>query len=180
MIVGAVIGEDGGAVEGAVGVGEVEPAFVADARGALATHADSDDVSRAVEEVFAERDEGLVAHFLDERVHRHGVDEFRVFYACAVLQADCLIVCVNRLDGAVGAELGLLFGQSLRNSNPDGARAAVGWEAESCVWAPVAGRFLEDHVFGYGLDIWSCHTLAQPLALHLRALAPRILRRFWL
>ncbi len=74
LVVGGVVGEDGGAVEGAVGFGEVEPAFVAYAGGALAAYADADYVGGRVEEIFAEGDEGFVAHHLDERVDAHGVD----------------------------------------------------------------------------------------------------------
>ena len=44
LVVGGVVGEDCGAVEGAVHVWEVEPAFVAYAFGTLASDADADDV----------------------------------------------------------------------------------------------------------------------------------------
>jgi len=44
LVVGGVVGEDGGAVEGTVFFGEVEPALVTNGGGSLASNADSDDV----------------------------------------------------------------------------------------------------------------------------------------
>ena len=49
LVVGGVVGEDGGAVEGAVVFREVEPAFVADAFRALASDTDANNVSGGVE-----------------------------------------------------------------------------------------------------------------------------------
>ena len=49
LIVWGVVGEDGGAVEGAVVFWEIEPAFIADTFGALATDTDADNVSGGVE-----------------------------------------------------------------------------------------------------------------------------------
>ena len=95
LVVGTVVGEDGGAVEGAIVFWEVEPAFVADALGALATDADADDVGGGVEEVFAEGDELFVAHFLDKGVNGHGVDQFLVPDRLAIFQGDGFGVCVD-------------------------------------------------------------------------------------
>lgn len=50
LVVGRVVGEDGGAVEGAVVLGEVEPALVTDALGTVATDTDTNDVGAAVEQ----------------------------------------------------------------------------------------------------------------------------------
>ena len=49
LVVGGVVGEDGGAVEGAVVFREVEPAFVANTFRALAANADTNNVSGGVE-----------------------------------------------------------------------------------------------------------------------------------
>lgn len=138
MVIGGVVGKDGGAVEGAIVFGEVEPAFITDAFGALAADADADDVGGAVEEVFGEGDEGLVAHFLDEGVDGHCVDEFLVLDCLAVLEGDRLCVCVDGFDRAMLAEHFVLFGDSFSDSNPDSACAAIGREAEGGVGTPVA------------------------------------------
>ena len=121
-----------------------------------------------VEEVFGEGDEGFVAHFLDEGVHAHGVDEFLVANRFAILESHKFAVCVDFGDRSVGSEFGVLFGQSVGDGDPDAACAAVGWEAEGCVGAPVTGGLLQDDVLGYGLEIWRSYSLAEPLALHLQ------------
>ena len=138
LVVGGVVGEDGGAVEGAVVLGEVEPAFVADAFGPLAADADADDVGGAVEEVFGEGDEGLVAQFLDEGVDGHGVDEFLILDSLAVLEGDDLCVCVDGFDTTLLAEHLVLLGDGLSDRNPDGACASMGREAEGGVGTPIA------------------------------------------
>lgn len=167
LVVGGVVGEDGGAVEGAVVFREVKPAFVADAFGAGAADADADDVGGGVEKVFGEGDEVGLVHFLDEGIDAHGVDEFLIADCFAVFEGDDFIVSVDCLDGAVGAELGPLFGDGVGYGNPDSTGAAVGREAKCRVWAPIAGRLLKDHILGDGLEIWRCYPLAEPLALHL-------------
>ena len=169
MVVGGVVGEYGGAVEGAVGLGEVEPAFVADAFGTLAADAYADDVCRGVEEFFAEGDERFVANFLDEGVDSHGVDEFIIVDAFTVFEAHDLGVCVNALDRAMGAKLGLLFGNGICYSNPYGTCTAVSWEAEGGVGTPVAGGLLQYDILCDILEIRSRYTFAEPLALHLRS-----------
>ncbi len=52
-------------------------------------------MSGRVEEVFAQGDEGLVVHFLDEGVHSHGCDEFFVFDRVAILESDFFRVGVD-------------------------------------------------------------------------------------
>lgn len=167
LVVGRVVGEDGGAVEGAVVFGEVEPAFVADPLGAGAANANADDVGGGVEEVFAEGDEVRLVHFLDERVDGHGADEFLVGNGLAVLEGDYFAVGVNGFHGTVRTKLRLFLGNGVCYCNPNAACATVGREAESCVGTPVAGGLLEDDVLGHGLQIWSGDTLAEPLTLHL-------------
>jgi len=167
LIVGRVIREDGGAVERAVFFWEVEPAFVADAFRPLAADTNANDVRAGVEETSGEGDERLVAHHFDEGVDAHGVDEFGVANCFAIGQMYEFVVCVYALDGTVGAELSVLFGESFGDCDPDGACPTVGWEAEGCVGTPVAGGLLQDDIFGHGLEVWGGYSLAEPLALHL-------------
>lgn len=171
LVVGGVVGEDGGAVEGAVVLGEVEPAFVADAFRALAADADADDVGGAVEEVFGEGDEGLVAHLLDEGVDGHCVDEFLVLDRLAVLKGDDLCICVDGFDTALLAEHFVLLGDGLSDSNPDGASTAMGRKAEGGVGTPVACCLLKNNILGDGLDIRGRYSLTQPLTLHLHSIS---------
>ena len=139
LVVGRVVGEDRGAVEGTVVLGEVEPAFVADSFRTLAADTDADNVGCAVEEAFAEGDEFFVAHGFDEVVDGHGVDEFFVVYGCAVAEEDAVAFCVYELDVAVLAEAGLFFWEGFGDVDPDVAGTAVCWETEGCVWAPASG-----------------------------------------
>lgn len=122
-----------------------------------------------VEEVFGEGDKVGVFHFLDEGVDGHGVDEFLVTNCFSIFERDDFVVGVDFLDGTVGAELSLFFGDGVGYGDPDAAGAAVSWEAEGSIGAPVAGRLLENNVFGDGLEIGSCNALTEPLALHLKA-----------
>lgn len=78
LVVGRVVGEDGGTVEGAVVFDKVQPALVADALGTLATDADTNDVGGGVEQRLDHVLQRLVLHGLSQVVERHGVDEFLV------------------------------------------------------------------------------------------------------
>ena len=167
LVVRRVVGEDGGAVEGAVVFGEVEPALVADAFRALAADADADDVRAGVEEAFAEGNEILVADLLGQGVDGHGRDELLVGDRLACFEDHLLGVGVDLLDGAVLAESRLFFGDRFGDFDPDGAGAAARGEAKGRVGAPVASRFPEDDVFGDEFDVWFGDALAQPFALHL-------------
>lgn len=120
-----------------------------------------------VEEVFAEGDEFLVAHFFDEGVDPHGGNEFLVADGFTILEGDDFVVGVDFLDGPVGAKLGVLFGKGVGHGDPDATGTTVGWEAEGGVWSPVAGCLLENDILGDGLEIWGCDTFTEPLALHL-------------
>ena len=142
LVVGGVVGEYGGAVEGAVVFREVEPAFVADAFGALAADTDADNVGGGVEQVLAEGDEGLVAHFLNQRVDRHGVDEFFVADCFAAFESYEFVVCVHFGYCGMRAKHGLLFRNSFSHGDPDGACSAVSRESEGGIRAPVAGCLL--------------------------------------
>ncbi len=126
----------------------------------MAADADADDVRGGVEEVFAEGDEGFVAHFLDERVDAHGVDKLLVVDGFTGLEYYYFGVCVDALDGPVGTKLGLLFWKSIRNRNPDVASTAVSWETERGIWSPVAGCLLQNDVLCDILEIGSCNALA--------------------
>ena len=167
LVVGGVVAEDGGAVEGAVILGEVEPALVADAFGARAADADADDVGGGVEEAFAEGGELLVLHLLDKGIDAHCGDEFLVFDRLAVFEGHTLSGSVHLGDGTILAVDAFFLGESVCNGDPDTACAAMGREAEGGIWTPVAGCFLEDHVLGDGLEIWGSDTFTKPLTLHL-------------
>lgn len=167
LVVRAVVGEDGGAVEGAVVFGEVEPAFVADAFGARAADADANDVRAAEKEFGGEGDEVLVAHFLAERVDSHGVDHLVVFDFGAVGQEGDVRFSVNLLDSTMLAEALLVVWDSVGDGNPDASSAVSSWETEGRVWSPVPGSLVEDYVLDRLLDVWSGNSLTEPLALHL-------------
>lgn len=167
LVVGGVVGEDGCAVEGAVILGEVEPALVADTLWAVATDTDTNDVGGAVEETLGQADELLVAHGLSKEIDRHGADQLLVLDRGAVLERDLLGVGVDLGDGAMLTESAIVLGQSVGNGNPDATGAANGREAEGGVGAPVACSLVEDDVGDDLLDIRSSDTLTEPLALHL-------------
>lgn len=167
LVVWGVVGEDGGAVEWAVVLGEVEPALVADAFRAVATDTDTNDMSAAVEKTLREADQVLVAHGLSEEVDAHGADELVVLDGGSVLEGNFVGVGVNLGDGTVLAEAALVFGKSVGDGNPDTTGTTNGWETESRVWSPVARGLLEDDVLGDRLEVWSCNALTEPLALHL-------------
>ena len=150
LVVRGVVAEDGGAVEGAVVFGEVEPALVADAFRAGAADADTEDVGGRVEEAFAEGGELLVLHLLDEGVDAHCGDEFLVFDRLAVFEGHTFSGGVYLGDGTVLAVDAFFFGESVCNGDPDTTCAAMGREAEGSIGTPVSGRLLEDHVLGDG------------------------------
>jgi hypothetical protein len=167
LVVGRVVGEDGGAVEGAVVLGEVQPALVTDALGALTADTNTDNVGGAVEEAAGELLQLLVAHGLGEVVDGHGVDHLLVVDSGTVTEEDTVVVGINKVDTAVLTEAGVLLGESVGDANPDGTSTAPGREAESGVGSPVASSLLEDNVLGDGLEVGCGDTLTEPLALHL-------------
>lgn len=176
LVLGRVVGEDGGAVEGAVVLGEVEPALVADALRALATDTDTDDVSGAVEETLGELLELGVAHGLGEEVNGHGVDHLLVVDGGAVAEKDTVVLSVDKVDTAVLTEASVLLGNGVGNTNPDGASATLSREAEGGVGSPVAGGLLENDVLGDLLEVGCCDTLTEPLALHLLSVSVPFLK----
>lgn len=176
LVVGGVVGEDGGAVEGAVVLGEVQPALVADALGTQATDTDTDDVGGAVEEALGELLALLVAHGLGQVVDGHGVDQLLVVDGGAVAEEDAVAVGIDELDVAVLAVAGLLFREGFGDVDPDVASSADSRETESGVGTPVTGGLLEDDVLGDGLEVGSGDTLTEPLALHLIVLSVSLLQ----
>ena len=144
----------------------------------MAAQPDADNVRGGVEEVFAEGDEGFVAQFLDERVDRHGVDQFVVVDHLPTCEGDDFRVRADGFDDAVGTELGLFFGESFCYCDPDTACTPVGWETEGGVGSPVSGGLLQDNILCDGLEIWGCDTLTEPLALHLVFFSPSVAVRF--
>ena len=182
LVVGGVVGEDGGTVEGAVVLGEVQPALVADSLGTRATDTNTDDVGGGVEELLAEGNELLVAQLLREGIHGHGGHELLVADGGAIRHGDGLVAGVDLADLALVTEAGLLLGDSVGDGNPDATGTAAGGETESSVGTPVTGGLVEDDVGGHGLDVRGSDTLAQPGTLHLRRpvsiwLVPVILER---
>lgn len=167
LVVGGVVGEDGGTVERSVVLGEVQPALVTDALRALTSQTDTNDVGRRVVQTLAEADELLVAHGLDELVHSHGGDELLVLDGGAVGELDGLLGSINLADLTVLAEAGLLLGESVGNSNPDTTGTIASREAESGVGAPVTSDLVQDDVLGDELQVGGSNTLTQPLSLHL-------------
>lgn len=167
MVVGGVVGEDGGTVEGAVVLGEVQPALVANALRALASDTDTDNVGGGVVETLGEGDELLVAHLLDKVVNSHGVDELVVANGAAVGKGDNLLLSIDLGDLTSLAESLLLLGESLGDGDPDTTGTITGRESESGVGAPVTGNLAKEDVLSDPLDIRSSDSLAEPLALHL-------------
>ena len=177
MVIGGVVGEDGGAVEGAVGLGEVEPAFVAYPFGTLTTDADPDYVGGGVEEVFAEGDEGFVAHFLDEGIDGHGVDKFLVVDSIAIFESHDFRVCINFPNISICTKSRLLFRECVSYRYPDGSSPTVSRETEGGIRSPIAGGLLQNDVLRDIFEVWCCNALAQPLALHLHRSAFSLLMR---
>lgn len=167
LVVWGVVGENGGAVEGAVVLGEVQPALVANALGALATDTNTNDVGGGVVETLGESDQLLVAHLLNEVVNSHGVDQLVVADGGAVLEGDNLLVGIDLCDLALLAIALVLLGQSVGNGDPDTTSTISGGEAECGVGAPVTGSLVEDNVAGHQLNVGGGDTLAEPLTLHL-------------
>ncbi|KAH0194592.1 Udp-Galactopyranose mutase in complex with Udp, partial [Aureobasidium melanogenum] len=167
LVVRRVVGEDGGAVEGAVVLGEVKPALVADALGAVTADTNTDNVGAAVEETLGELVKVVVAHGLGEEVDRHGRDELAVLDGGTILESNGVGIGVNLGDSGVRAVHGLLLGKSVGDGNPDTTSTTLGREAESGIGAPVAGSLVQDDVLGDSLEVGSSDTLTEPLALHL-------------
>lgn len=167
LVVGGVVGEDGGTVERSVVLGEVEPALVTNALGAFASQTNTNDVGGRVVQTLAEADELLVAHGLDQLVNSHGGDELLVLDGGAVGQLDGLLLGVNLADLTVLAESRLLLGEGVGDSDPDTTGTVASREAESGVGAPVTGNLVQNDVLGDKLHVGGGDTLAEPLSLHL-------------
>ena len=168
LVVGGVVGEDGGTVEGAVILGEVEPALVTDSLGTSATDTNTDDVGRRVEELLGQTDQLLVAHHLGKMINGHGGDELLVSDGGAILQGYCSVVGVHLDHGALLTEASFLLGDSVGNGNPDTTSTAAGREAESGVRTPVTGGLVQDNVGSHSLDVGGSDTLTEPSTLHLK------------
>src|SRR3569833_3436578 len=120
------------------------PALIADPLRPLASDADPDDMSGRVEKILGELHKLLVAHFFDQLVHRHGVDELPVLDRGAVLHGDELLLGVHLGDFARLPEPLLLLGESLGYGDPDAAQTIAGREAERGVRAPASGHLVQD------------------------------------
>jgi hypothetical protein len=167
LIVGGVVGENCGAVEGAVVFREVEPALVANSLRPGTADADTNDVSGGVEKALAEINELLVPHALNEGIDGHGVDEFFVVDSCPVAKEYAMPFSIDELDTAVFTEASLCWRDGFGDLNPDVPSAAMGWEAECRVGTPVTGGLLEDGVLSDEFEVGGSHTFAEPSTLHL-------------
>ena len=167
LVVRGVVGEDGGTVEGAVVLGEVQPALVTDALGADTTDTNTDNVGGGVEELLGEGHQLLVVHGLSQEVDGHGGDQLLVADGGTVGQGDGLVVGVDLADLALIAEAGVLLGDGVGHGNPDTTGTVAGGEAEGSVGAPVTGGLVQDDVGGHGLEVGGGDTLTEPSALHL-------------
>lgn len=168
LVVGGVVGEDGGTVEGAVVLREVQPALVTDALRALTSDTDTNDVSGRVVELLGEGHELLVAELLSKVVNSHGVDELVVANGATVGEVGNLLLGIDLGDLTLLAESLLLLGDGLSDGDPDTTGTITGGESEGSVGAPVTGNLVEDNVLGDKLSVRSGDTLTEPLALHLR------------
>lgn len=167
LVVWRVVGEDGGAVEWAVILGEVQPALVTNALWSLAAETDTNNVGGGVEETLAEIDELLVAHELDELIDSHGVDQLLVVDDCAVAEVYLVAVGINLGDLAVVTVSCLGVWQCLCDGLPDTTGTVSCGEAEGGVGAPVSCGLVVDDVVDDTLDVGGGDTLSKPLALHL-------------
>lgn len=135
-VVRRVVGEDGGAVEGRVVFGEVEPALVTDARGKDATDSDTDNVRRREDELARDGAEVLcLVDDLGDEVERGGRDHRAVRDGGAVRKVGNLLVSLDTLDRLVEGEA--LLRESLGDGLPDTSSTVTGREAESGVGTPV-------------------------------------------
>jgi hypothetical protein len=167
LVVGGVVGEDGGAVEGAVVLREVQPALVTDAVRAGTTDTNTNNVGGGVEELLGEGHELGVIHGLGEVVDCHGGNKLLVTNGGAISQGDGLVVGIDLFDLVLGAVAGVLLGDGVGNGDPDTTGTVASRETESSVGTPVTGGLVEDDVGGHSLDIGGSDTLTEPSALHL-------------
>lgn len=142
LVVRGVVGKDGGTVEVAVVLGEVQPALVTNALRALTTNTNTDNVSSRVEETLGEADELLVANLLGEVVNSHGADELAVSDCGTVSKVDDLLLGVNLGDLTSLAEALLLLGDGVGNSSPDTTSTVTGRESKGGVGAPVTSNLV--------------------------------------
>lgn len=167
LVVGGVVGEDSGTVEGTVVLGEIQPALVTDALRALASDTDTNNMGSGVVKLLGEADKLLVAELLGEVINGHGVDELVITDGAAIGEVGNLLLGVDLGDLTLLAESLLLLGNGLSDGNPDTTGTITGGESESSVGAPVTSDLVEDNVLGNELSIGGSDTLTEPLALHL-------------
>lgn len=185
LVVGGVVGEDGGTVEGTVVLGEVKlvpslvdplsvmrrtktyPALVSNALRTLSTNTNPNDVGGRVEELLGVVDELLVTDLLAQGINSHGGDELLVTDGGTIGQSDNLRVGVHLSDLSVLTEASLLLGESVGDGNPDTTGTVTGRETEGSIRTPVTGSLVQDDVGGHSLDIRGGDTLTEPSALHL-------------
>ena len=84
----------------------------------------------------------MVAHFLNERVHGHGVDQFLIADCFAAFESYEFVVCVDFGYCGMRAKHGLLFGKGFGHGDPDSACSAMSRESEGSIRTPIAGCLL--------------------------------------
>ena len=167
LVVRRVVGEDGGTVEGAVVLREVQPALVTDSVGARATDTNTNDVSRRIEELLGKGSNLLVTHSLSKEIHRHSGNELLVANSGAIGELDGLVVGVDLGNLALLTETSLLLGKGVGDGNPDTTRTTTSGETEGGIGAPVTGGLVKNNICGHGLDVGGGDTLTEPGTLHL-------------
>lgn len=137
-----------------------------------ATYSDSDNMRAAVKEVLALTDQSVIGrtHDLAQIEEIHCRDKLLVVHRRPITQQDPLAFRVHELNPPMFTKDFLVSGQSPGDIDPDIACSAVGWKAKRCIGTPVTCCFVANHICRYHLEIWRCHALAEPLALHLRQL----------
>lgn len=167
LVVGGVVGEDGGPVEGAVVLGEVQPALVTNALRPRATDTHTDNVGGGVEELLGGGDQVGVGHGVGQEVDGHGGDQTLVANSSTIGHFNSLAVGVDLGDLALLTEASVLLGDGVGHGNPDTTGTTASGETEGRVGTPVTSGLVQDDVGGDGLEVGGSHTLTKPSTLHL-------------
>mmetsp|Transcript_6266 Transcript_6266/g.17989 ORF Transcript_6266/g.17989 Transcript_6266/m.17989 type:complete len:496 (+) Transcript_6266:382-1869(+) len=160
-VIGRVVAEHGGAVEGAVILRIIQPAF--GVVGTEPANPQPDDVRRAVGELLGPV---ALAQPLEGEVQRHGRDEVVVLQHLAVCQSHCFGVLVQTGHLIVTTQTQALLRQLSGNRLPDAAGAALQGESKHCVGAPPRVLLVVQHVGDGPLHVHRGHPLPQPITLH--------------
>lgn len=166
-VVGAVVGKQRRAIERAVGLGEIHPAFRSQRLGRLAAEAEADDVGRGVFQArggVGERRVGGAEHARRD-IERERVDERVVAEFGTVGAANDALLCVDFGYGGIEAET--VAPDEVGDAAPDGAGAAVLGELEGVVRPPGEIVEIEEDVLGDAAEIGDGDAFADPVMGHL-------------